>query len=270
MTRRVLLALLLAVPALAGFHPPDRSGPFAPEVRRVIVPLSSGPRASLLYLPGASAAADRPGVVLGHGFLAPIARYDSLGRWLAGHGFRVLVAGYPDPGLGYPRARIPADLLAAADWLGPGPVALVGHSMGGGGAFTAAGRAPAGRVAALAAMSPHRVAPVPESLPMPVLVFAAGRDGVSPAARVRREFFEACRAPGWLVTLPTADHSSYLDDAPGIAGAWGRGDRPTALRAVRTRLAAFLRVQLLGDSACLPWVVGRPPADDCAATVEGR
>jgi dienelactone hydrolase len=269
-SRGIALGLLLAAPALAGFHPPDRPGPFAPEVRRVSVPLSSGPRTSLLYSPRDDSAADRPGVVLGHGFLAPITRYDSIGRWLAGHGFRVLVAGYPDPGPGYSRARIPADLLAAADWLGPGPVALVGHSLGGGGAFTAAGRAPAGRIAALAAMSPHRVAPVPESLPMPVLIFAAGRDGVSPAARVRREFFAACRASGWLVTIPTADHSSYLDDAPGIAGAWGRGDRPATLRAVRTRLAAFLRVQLLGESACLPWVAGHPPVPDDAATTERR
>lgn len=250
-----LLALGLAL--CAAFSPPDRPGTFHVSREPVTLALDVGPVRSLLYRPLDASEPDG-GVVLGHGFLAPIDRYDSLARRLASHGFAVIIPGYADIRMLFASASLARDLLVSArflDSLGCRQTALVGHSMGGGAAWAAAEQAPDGIIAAVAVLSPY---PVPGSLParrsLPRLVFAATNDRTATPAGVRERFFARAPAPCLLTTLPDAGHNGYLDHTTPLEDRFEPFDRTEQLQTVRTVLTAFLRVHLTADDECRPWL----------------
>ena len=218
-------------------------------------------------LPDVSSSGPWPAVVFGHGWLAAASRYDSICRRLASHGFCVLVPASPDPGLFSSLAPAADDMQAAIEFLDslsrmpdmnidPRRIALAGHSMGGGAAFLDAQRDKTGSVKAVIGLAPYRISEQthPENLRVPALAIAGSNDRSSPAAGVRREFFEPCRAPSYFVVVRAGGHNGFLDVTSWIEDRFEPFDRVVQLKATRTIMTAFLQVYLADDERYLPWL----------------
>ena len=269
MSAALLLASALCAAAPASFARPDSAGPFAVATFEVSIPRGRGSMPGIVYrpFPYDSALGPRPAVVFGHGYLAAASRYDSICRRLASHGFYVLVPASPDPSLFGSLAPAADDMRAACEFLDslgrmpdmnldPRRIALAGHSMGGGAAFLDAQRDTTGSVKAVVGLAPYRISRQthPESLHVPALVIAGSNDRSSPAAVVRREFFEPCPAPSYYGLVRAGGHNGFLDITNWIEDRFEPFDRVVQLKTVRTIMTAFLQVYLAGDERYRPWL----------------
>jgi dienelactone hydrolase len=161
------------------------------------------------------------GVVLVHGARFDRTSWKDQALRLQGAGLHVLAVDLRDHGLSHgpastpPRVGYPLDVLAAVGYLrahGAGSIALVGASMGGWAAGSAAIQAPAGAIQAmvLLAASPVRE---PEKLPGRKLFIVARGDttgnGTHRLTWVREQYR---RAPGpkKLVILEGSAHAQFL------------------------------------------------------------
>lgn len=270
MSPALLLASALCAAVPPSFARPDSAGPFAVATFQVSIPRGRGGMRGIVYRPLLydSAPGPRPAVVFGHGYFAAASRYDSICRRLASHGFYVLVPASPDPGLLRSLAPAADDMRAAREFLDrlsrmpemdidPRRIALAGHSMGGGAAFLDAERDTTGSVRAVIGLAPFRISRQthPESLHVPALVIAGSNDRSTPAAVVRREFFEPCPAPCYYVLVRVGGHNGFLDVTSWIEDRFEPFDRVVQLKAVRTIMTAFLQVYLAGDERYLPWLL---------------
>ena len=265
----LLLASAVCAIAPADFARPDSTGPFAVATFTVDIPRGRGAMKGIVYrpLPDASSSGPWPAVVFGHGWLAAASRYDSICRRLASHGFCVLVPASPDPGLFSSLAAAADDMQAALEFLDsfgrmpdmdidPHRVALAGHSMGGGAAFLDAQREKTGSVKAVIGLAPYRISEQthPESLRVPALAIAGSNDRSSPAAIVRREFFEPCPTPSYYGLVRAGGHNGFLDITSWIEDRFEPFDRVVQLKATRAIMTAFLQVYLADDERYLPWL----------------
>ncbi|WP_424187099.1 dienelactone hydrolase family protein [Actinokineospora sp. G85] len=128
-------------------------------------------------------------VVVSPGFFGPEFSIAWYGSTLASHGFVVLTL---DTNwlFDQPDARA-TQLLAAADWLArqspakdrvdPDRLAVMGHSMGGGGSLIAASRNPA--LKAAIPLTPWNTNPDFSAVTVPTLVVGTDNDTIAPAAR---------------------------------------------------------------------------------------
>ena len=272
--------LLTSAPSAAtpaGFARPDSTGPFAVATLEVTMPRGRGSMRGMVYRPlsGDPAPIPRPVIIFGHGYLAAANRYDSTCRRLASHGFYVLVPASPDPWLFGSLTPAAEDMKAAREFLDslgrmpdvnldPRRIALAGHSMGGGAAFLDAQRDTAGSVKAVVGLAPYCISGRihPESLHVPALVIAGSNDRSAPAAQVRRDFFEPCRAPAYFVLVRAGGHNGYLDFTSRIEDRFEPFDRVGQLKAVQSLMTSFLQVYLAGDEQYLPWLLD-PTLSEC-------
>ena len=176
--RRLVALLAAAVLAAAWWQVLDD-----PAGARVVTVERDGVPVDLLVPPGGT---DAPGVVVAHGFSGSRQLMRSTALALADAGFAVAVpdlSGHganqrPLPTDGGDRlARdvlVAADVLTATEGVSPGPVGLLGHSMGSGAVMSAGIDAPE-RVAAVVAVSPTD-AEVTIALPNDLLLLAGERE----------------------------------------------------------------------------------------------
>jgi pimeloyl-ACP methyl ester carboxylesterase len=267
-----------ALDALAG--DPSAPGPWAVGEREVTV--ESGDRSFPAWVaypaagtggPDAPIAAGRfPGVVFGHGYLAPVELYASTLAHLASWGF-VVVAPRSGGELFPSHAAFGADLAGAARWLVAQDavrsswlsgavepaVAVSGHSMGGGAALLAAADEPAiTSVAVLAAAEtdPSAIGAAGR-IAVPALIVAGDRDAITPMSVHQAPMFEALtRAPAQLRTIIGGSHCGFTDPDAGLASALAglacdtaSIDRPVQLALTRGLLTDWLRLTLDGEGS---------------------
>ena len=165
-----------------------------------------------------------PAVAFGHDWLQPPERYADLLRHLASWG---IVAAAPGShrGLLPSHAGFAADLRTTLDVcagvrLGDGRIsvdarrtAFAGHGIGGGAALMAAhGHPRVAAVVTIALAQTHAgVLEAAQSLTVPVLHLAAGRDTVAPAAGNAEPVAASGKGPVWLRTLNKASHTGFLE-----------------------------------------------------------
>ena len=282
MTYLLLVSALCATPAFAR---PDSAGPFSVATFTVSIPRSHGTMEGIVYRPvsGDPDSTPRPVVIFGHGYLAAAGRYDSICRRLASHGFYVVVPANPDPGFFGPFTPAARDMQAALDFIDsfarmpetnidPHRIALAGHSMGGGAAFLDAQRDRTGAVKAVVGLAPYRISTQmhPESLRVPALVIAGSNDRSTPAATVRRLFFEPCPSPAIYALVRAGGHNGFLDITNWIEDQFEPFDRVVQLNATRAMMTAFLQVYLANDERYLPWLTDTTLSKSLNVTTEHK
>lgn len=247
----------------------------------------------LAYLPERPAGEVSPVVLLSPGFQLSSWRYEALAEYVAQHGFAVVLADPPAGLLSVSHVAMAADLSAVLDWAlsatGPiadhvdleGPVALMGHSLGGKVSVMTASADP--RVSALFALDPVNggnplsgyTAELPDivpdlmtdlAIPMGFVGEATNADNglvpCAPADQNFQTFFEAAESSPWAASwdIPGADHMDFVFDTGACLVCTqcpDGGADEAAVRAVTKTLAvAFLRRHLLGEGAQDTWLVG--------------
>jgi dienelactone hydrolase len=191
-------------------------------------------------------------VAVAPGFLGSSANYAWMGPRLASQGFVVFLIN-TDNRLDQPPSR-GAQLLAALDHLvttstvrsriDPGRLAVAGHSMGGGGALTAAATRP-GLQAAIPLQPWHGDKTWPE-VRVPTLIVGAEADTTAPVASHAEPFYES---------LPATIEKAYLElnDADHRVGT--RGDTTMA-----RSMIAWLKRYVDDDTRYEPFLCPPPPA----------
>ncbi|MQY07013.1 alpha/beta hydrolase family protein [Actinomadura macrotermitis] len=172
-------------------------GPFA--IDRIEVPAGSGTgfNSGTIYYPTSTAEGTFGAVAISPGFVSPKSWIDWYGPRLASQGFVVMTLetfSYFDA----PDGR--ADqLLAALDYLtakskvkdriDPNRLAAMGHSMGGGGALSAAVKRPS--LKAVVPLAPWYVGGGLEQSTVPTMIFGADNDFIAPVASNARPFYQS-------------------------------------------------------------------------------
>lgn len=190
-----------------------------------------------------------PVCLISHGGGGSHLIYRSIGTWLAEHGFIVVCPEHPgdnrndrsasntdQAAIDRPRhASLAIDAVLRDPLLGPvadsARIAAIGHSMGGYTALVMAGGWPWARPGQRLPMAPDArvraavlLAPAadwflgPEALSsvsVPLLVFAAERDPVTPAARIRQALAGLpAETPVTFEVIPNAGHFSFITPFP--------------------------------------------------------
>lgn len=175
------------------------------------------------------AVAPMPWVIIAHGFAMPTTDYDDLAQALVGGGFVVGLVntetGFAPSheayglDLAYLAEHGGADLalvdIEVANWVQPGAVALVGHSMGGGAAWLAASMT---EVDALVGLAPAETTPsaieAGSSIEAPAMVISGTADAVTPPTTQHIPLYDAltnvdCQA---FVSLEEGGHCGFADE----------------------------------------------------------
>ncbi|OPL19182.1 MAG: hypothetical protein AVO35_12075 [Candidatus Aegiribacteria sp. MLS_C] len=215
-----------------------------------------------------------PVVVLGHGFMMGIDRYESYAEHLATWGYLVVLPTYSNPLIEpehFTRARciVDAALFTAGLDTQPGDLffgkvdetnwGFTGHSMGGGCAFLAADTfdlADTLRVV-VSFNSPQTTPPVsPAGLDLPKLVLAGGVDTTAPWQEVREAMWAEAPAPGAFAVIHGANHGYSMD----YSYWWEDGGTATISReeqqaTIRLYMTAYFERYLHGDASSLNFMV---------------
>lgn len=224
---------------------------------------------------------DRPLVVISAGFQMERTQYASYARHLATWGFVAVLADYADKGFFPDHAKLAADVPAVIDWALAQPelaidaqkIAVAGHSLGGKISVFAASLD--SRIKAVVGWDPvdaNSPSVAPEKMTGMTAAIAVigettnasgGGMPCAPAADNFQQFYAAAPSPAMSVTITGADHMDWVDDpsctfcglcSPGTAA-------PELVRTVTRRLdVAWLRRQLLADTAMDPWLDAPPEA----------
>ncbi len=151
-------------------------------------------------------------VVLAHGAVFDKESWSSQAKRLAADGFEVLAIdfrGYGDSVAGSNGGALELDVLAAVRYLkaqGNEKVSVVGGSMGGGAAATAATMAKPGEIDKLVLLAAGSVSK-PQKLTGDVLFIVSEGDGVSSAAKGH---YKHAPEPKELVLLPGSAHAQHI------------------------------------------------------------
>ena len=221
--------------------------------------------AATIYYP-VDAPAAVGGVAISPGFTERQAHINWWGPRLASHGFAVLIFDTNDP-RDPPGAR--ANALSAAvrtlraentregsplyGRLDPGKLAIMGHSMGGGGALIAA-NALGGEIQAAIPFTPWQPGGVFDRVTAPTLVIAGSNDAVAPSDQHAWPHFQS---------LPVGTPRVYLEIADGdhfIANT-GRGED---LATIGRYGIAWLKLYLEGDERYRTFLYGEEQQADAA------
>ena len=162
-------------------------------------------------------------VVLAHGVVFNKESWSPQAQRLAAEGFEVLAIdfrGYGDSAAGSKGGALQLDVLGAIRYLqaqGAEKISVIGGSMGGGAAATAATLAKPGEIDKLVLLAAGSVSN-PEKLTGDVLFIVSEGDGVSAAAK---EHYKRAPEPKELVLLPGSAHAQHIfktDQADALIG----------------------------------------------------
>ena len=277
-----LVAMALVLPASAGGT--DAAGPYAVGSRTVTVTRANGSTFSAVVrypaqsagasAPFATAAMPAPAVTFGHGFVTPVAQYESTLSHLASWGF-IAIATTTQGSLFPSHSAFAADMRdcltflaqqsgTAGSWL-EGAVdtsafGASGHSMGGGASVLAAAADP--RIVAVANLAAAETNPSAQSamasVTAPVRVIAGSEDTIVSAASTR-QIHDAAPGPRQFALIAGGSHCGFID-SPIIFCDSGSMTRDEQLRLTRGLLAEFFLAHLDRDSdqAASAWLAAAP------------
>lgn len=278
-------------PGGGGGTDPAGDGPSTVTTTTVSIPGNGSGRtlASTVYLP--SGAGPHPLVIVSPGFQMQRTQYASYAKHLATWGFVAIATDYAESGFSIDHARIAADVPKVIDWalaqtnlaVDAQKIATAGHSLGGKISVFAATLDP--RIKAVVAWDPvdsNSPSVAPEKMTsMTAAVAVIGETtnatgGFMPCAPMAdnfQTFYAAAPAPALSMTVMGADHMDWVDDPScGVCGFCTAGSAPAdRARAASRRLdVAWLRRQLLGDTAMDAWLTSPPEVGSGAATVQRK
>ena len=262
---------ICAMPASAGGT--DAVGPFAVGSRSVTVTRANGSTFSAgVRYPAQSAGASTPfaadampasAVTFGHGFVTPVAQYESTLSHLASWGF-IAIATTSQGGLFPSHSAFAADMRdcltflsqqsgTAGSWL-EGAVDMTafgasGHSMGGGASVLAAAADP--RIVAVANLAAAETNPSAQaamaSVTAPVRVIAGSEDTIVSSTSTR-QIHDAAPGPRQFALISGGSHCGFID-SPIIFCDTGSIAREEQLRMTRGLLTEFFLAHLDRDPA---------------------
>lgn len=278
--------------ATAPGRDPALDGDFAVATKPASIPGAAMGRtlAATVFTP-TGAPAPRPLVVVSPGFQMARAQYTSYANHLATWGFVVVLTDYAESGFFIDHARLAADVPAVITWAlaqaelaaDPDRVATAGHSLGGKISTFAATLDP--RIKAVVGWDPvdaNNPSVVPEKMGSLTAALAVvgettnasgGGMPCAPAAENFEKFYAAAPANAIAITVAGADHMDWVDDPScGLCGFCAPGTAaPEVTRTVTRRLdVAWLRRQLLADTAMDVWLDTPPEAATGAVTIQRR
>ena len=249
----------------------DAPGPYAIGSRSVTVTRSNGSTFSAVVrypaqsagasTPFAAAAMPAPAVTFGHGFVTPVAQYESTLSHLASWGF-IAIATTSQGGLFPSHSAFAADMRdcltflaqqsgTAGSWL-EGAVDMTafgasGHSMGGGASVLAAAADP--RIVAVANLAAAETNPSAQaamaSVAVPVRVIAGSEDTIVSSATTR-QIHDAAPGPRQFALIAGGSHCGFID-SPIVFCDSGSITRDEQLRLTRGLLTEFFLAHLRRD-----------------------
>jgi predicted dienelactone hydrolase len=232
-----------------------------------------------------------PLVVMSPGFQMARAQYTSYARHLATWGFVVVLTDYAESGFSIDHNRLAADVPKVIDWaldqtslsVDPARIATAGHSLGGKISIYAASLDT--RIKAVVGWDPvdsNNPSVAPEkmaNLTAAVAVVGETTNGsggfmpCAPSADNFEQFYAAAKSPALSITVIGADHMDWVDDPScGVCGFCSPGTAsPDLARKVTRRLdVAWLRRQLMLDTAMDPWLTAPPEATSGGVTIQHK
>ena len=189
-----------------------------------------------------------PVVTWGNGTGSTPNLYGVLLRHLASHGFVVIASNSKNVGRGDP-----PPMVAGVSWviaqnedpasslyrrIDTAHVGATGHSQGGFATTTAAGDSQITTMAPLCGASQQR------NLHGPAFLFCGGEDTTVECDGIRRTFDGISTQPAMFANYLTADHANWITF------------RGTTLTPVEVAVTAWMRVQLMNDTALRSWFYG--------------
>lgn len=231
------------------------AGPFETVTETEVGPLAGEgedgePVPFTLFRPADLAESGRchPVITWGNGTGSSPSLYGVLLRHLASHGFIVIASDSPNVADGDP-----PPMVAGVTWLleqnedpsspfygriDAAHVGATGHSQGGFATSAAAGDDSITTMAPLCGASRQR------NLHGPAFIFCGGGDDVVTCDTVRSGFDSITDTPAMFANYVTADHANWVTF---------RGTEPSP---VEVAVTAWMRVQLMGDTALRSWFYG--------------
>lgn len=252
----VVLACLLGLPSAAGAvqHGPNptvaslqaTSGPYAISQTTVADASTPGFGAATIYYPTTTAEGAFGGVAISPGFTETQSAISWLGPRLASNGF-VVITFNTNSGFDQPASR-GDQLLAALDYLtGTSAVktrvdathlAVMGHSMGGGGTLEAAKDRPS--LKATVGLTPWNTDKTWPEITTPSLIVGAQNDSVAPPAQHAIPFYGS---------IPSSTPKAYIELAGASHFATNSVNTPTGAESV-----AWLKRFVDGDTRYSPFL----------------
>lgn len=235
---------------------PSVAGPFATMTETNVGPLAgvgddgTTPVQFTIFRPKDLSAGGlcHPVVTWGNGTGSSPSLYKVLLNQLASHGFVVIASDSPQVSQGDP-----PPMVAGVSWIvaqnddpasefyqrvDVSHIGATGHSQGGFATTTAGADSHITTIAGLCGASPQR------NLHGPALLFCGGSDTTVPCTTIQNAFNAVNNQPIMLAEYLTADHANWVTF---------RGTTPSPVEAVVT---AWMRVQLMGDTALRSWFYG--------------
>jgi predicted dienelactone hydrolase len=238
---------------------PAVAGPFATVTEMNVGPAAGegtdggAPVAFTMFRPMDLAASGlcHPVVTWGNGTGTSPSLYGVFLRHLASHGFVVIASDSPNVARGNP-----PPMVAGVTWIleqnddpmsplyrriDTAHVGATGHSQGGFATTTAGGDSHITTIAPLCGAGQQR------NLHGPAFFFCGGEDTVATCANIQNTFNAVMTQPAMFANYLTADHADWVTF---------RGTTPSPAEVAVT---AWMRVQLMNDTALRPWFYG----EDC-------
>jgi dienelactone hydrolase len=227
---------------------PAAAGPFATVTENNVGPATNGVAFTMFRPQNFSPTLCHPLVTWGNGTGSTPSLYRVVLNHLASHGFVVIASNSMNVGQGNP-----PPMLAGVTWvleqnddpasplykrIDATHIGATGHSQGGFATSTASGDQRITASAPLCGASQQR------NLRGPAWLFCGGADTVVPCSTVQSAFNSITTQPAMFARLIAADHANWVTF---------RGTTPSV---AETAMTAWMRVQLMGDTALRSWFYG--------------
>ncbi len=270
---------------------PANDGAYAVTVTDVTIPAGGTRQAAATTFVPTGAPAPRPLVFVSPGFQMARSQYTSYAHHLATWGMTVVLADYTDTGFFPDHQQLADDISTEITWalgqqdlaIDATKIATAGHSLGG--KLSVLVAADDDRIRAVVGWDPvdgGTPTVVPDKMATVHAAIAVvgettdGSGGGMPCAPTNENyetFYGAAPSPALAMTIANASHMDWVDDPScALCGFCTAGTAPRELvRTASRRLdVAWLRAQLLGDTAMAPWLASPPEVTAGEATVEQK